>query len=238
MALYDDPDFFEAYAQMPRSREGLSGAGEWPQLEPLLPDLAGKAVLDLGCGYGWHSRYCVKCGAARVVGIDASSRMIAQAQRHGEDPVISYRVCDLLDYEYPEEAFDLVLSNLVLHYVADLDAVYRHIWQTLRPGGVFVMNIEHPVFTAGVDQQFLDGGVWPVTDYFYPGARTVQFVGHSVIKQHHTLTQILMGLIRAGFHLDAVEEVMPPPEWRAILPEEMRRPMMLLVRASKQKQDK
>lgn len=50
--IYDDYAFFEAYANMPRSRGGLASAGEWHQLQPLFPDLKGKKVLDLGCGYG------------------------------------------------------------------------------------------------------------------------------------------------------------------------------------------
>ena len=70
-------------------------------------------------------------------------------------------------------------------------------------------------------------------DYFYPGERETMFLGQKVKKQHHTLTQILMGLLRAGFRLTAVEEAMPPENWRAQMPEEMRRPMMLLVRAEK-----
>ena len=49
---YDNERFFEEYARMPRSMEGLSAAGEWHQLQPLFPDLKGKTVLDLGCGYG------------------------------------------------------------------------------------------------------------------------------------------------------------------------------------------
>lgn len=75
--IYDDPAFFAQYAQMPRSKEGLSAAGEWHQLRALFPPLAGKSVLDLGCGYGWHCRYAAGQGAARVLGIDASERMIA-----------------------------------------------------------------------------------------------------------------------------------------------------------------
>ena len=56
---YDDPRFFEQYSQMTRSRQGLQGAGEWRELQKLLPDFSGKRVLDLGCGYGWHCRYAV-----------------------------------------------------------------------------------------------------------------------------------------------------------------------------------
>lgn len=51
---YDNEKFFEEYAKMSRSREGLSAAGEWHQFKQMFPDLHGKRVLDLGCGYGWH----------------------------------------------------------------------------------------------------------------------------------------------------------------------------------------
>ena len=53
MNQYDNSGFFAEYAKMSRSQYGLEGAGEWHQLEPMFPELAGKAVLDLGCGYGW-----------------------------------------------------------------------------------------------------------------------------------------------------------------------------------------
>lgn len=233
MNKYDDPAFFEAYAQMSRSQQGLPGAGEWHQLQPLFPPLAGRTVLDLGCGYGWHCRYAAEQGAASVLGIDQSHRMIAEARRRNAAAGVEYRVWGLEDYDYPAAQYDLVISNLVLHYVADLDAVYARIRQTLRPGGVFLLNIEHPTFTAGVGQQFDAAGRWPVDDYYYPGPRETEFLGHRVQKYHHTLTQILNGLLRCGFCLEAVEEAMPPEEWREAMPEEMRRPMMLLVRAKK-----
>ena len=70
---YDDQEFFDRYAEMARSRKGLSGAGEWPVLKEMLPDLQGCRMLDLGCGYGWHCRYAVDQGASAVVGIDISN---------------------------------------------------------------------------------------------------------------------------------------------------------------------
>lgn len=233
MNHYDDPEFFAAYAQMLRSQLGLEGAGEWHQLQPLFPDIAGKHVLDLGCGYGWHCKYAAENGAEFVLGIDQSARMIDEAKKRNSDEIITYRVCDLLQYEYPASAFDLVVSNLVLHYIEDLDWIYSSVFQTLRQDGVFLMNIEHPVFTAGVNQCFASDGTWPVDNYYYPGERMTDFLGRRTIKQHHTLTQILMGLIRAGFRIEAVEEAMPPQTWRSQMPEEMRRPMMLIVKARK-----
>ena len=60
--IYDNQKFFDEYAQMTRSRQGLAGAGEWYQFRRMFPDLAGKNVLDLGCGYGWHCKYAAEQG--------------------------------------------------------------------------------------------------------------------------------------------------------------------------------
>lgn len=238
--IYDDMDFFDQYAKMPRSRQGLSRAGEWHQFKALFPDLSGKSVLDLGCGYGWHCKYAVECGAKQVLGIDLSEKMIREANEKNADPKITYRVCGLDEYDYPTDSYDCVISNLVLHYIADIDSILRKIYSTLKPGGIFLLNIEHPVFTAGVNQDWIyesDGKpqYWPVDDYFYPGERVTRFLGKTVIKQHHTLTQILMGLISAGFRLEVVEEAMPSADSMKIpgMSDEMRRPMMLLIKALK-----
>ena len=60
--IYDDESFFAAYAQLPRSVDGLDGAGEWPRLRTLLPPIEGARVLDLGCGYGWFCRWAREAG--------------------------------------------------------------------------------------------------------------------------------------------------------------------------------
>ena len=238
MNPYDNPEFFAEYTKMSRSQLGLEGAGEWHQLAPMFPDLNGKSVLDLGCGYGWHCKFAADHGAVQVLGIDQSSLMIREAQRRNADSRIEYRVCSIHDFDYPAETCDLVISNLVLHYIEDLQQVYRLVYRTLKPGGIFLFNIEHPTFTAGVRQQFAADGTWPVTDYYYPGQRTTDFLGYEVKKYHHTLTQILNGLLQTGFVLEAVEEAMPPQAWRDQMPEEMQRPMMLLIQAGKAAEDR
>ncbi|MCI5802106.1 MAG: class I SAM-dependent methyltransferase [Oscillospiraceae bacterium] len=238
--IYDNDGFFEAYAGMARSRDGLSAAGEWHQLQPLFPDVRGKSVLDLGCGYGWHCKYAVQMGAARVLGIDASRKMIARAKEINADEKIRYEVCGLEEYDYPEDTCDLVISNLVLHYIEDLEEVYRKVRRTLKKGGCFLFNIEHPVFTAGIREDWIydENGeplYWPVDNYYYPGERVTAFLGKMVAKQHHTLTQVLNPLPRNGFAIEAVEEAQPPGEMLSIpgMRDEMRRPMMLLVKAKK-----
>ena len=238
--IYDNEQFFQEYAQMSRSQNGLAGAGEWHQLKRFFPALSGMSVLDVGCGYGWHCKYAAEHGAGEVLGIDLSEKMIAEAKTRNADERIRYEVCGLEDYEYPKEKYDLVISNLVLHYIEDLDNIYRKVYRTLKNDGIFIFNIEHPVFTGNPSQEWTydENGMpkhWPVDRYFYPGARTTNFLGQTVIKQHHTLTQILMGLIGSGFRIEEVEEAVPSEEMLRIpgMEDEMRRPMMLLVRAKK-----
>ena len=137
---YDNDAFFAAYAEMDRSKHGLAMAGEWHQLQPLFPELRGKTVLDLGCGYGWHCKYAASQGARAVLGIDASRQMLEVAKARNADPVIQYQVCSMEEYGYPPAEFDLVVSNLALHYVADLDGVYQKVYRTLKPGGVFLFK--------------------------------------------------------------------------------------------------
>ena len=138
--IYDNETFFSEYSRMSRSVQGLAGAGEWRQLEPLFPELQGRAVLDLGCGYGWHCKYAASQGARAVLGIDASRQMLEVAKARNADPVIQYQVCSMEEYGYPPAEFDLVVSNLALHYVADLDGVYQKVYRTLKPGGVFLFK--------------------------------------------------------------------------------------------------
>lgn len=237
---YDNEQFFAAYAKMARSQGGLRAAGEWHQLKRLLPSFSGKQVLDLGCGYGWHCKYAAENGALAVLGLDLSRKMIEEAKKRNSDKVISYRVCGIEAYEYTENRWDIVVSNLALHYIEDIEAIFQKVYRTLKKDGVFIFNIEHPVFTAGVVQDWIydENGkpkYWPIDNYFMPGERKTSFLGCDVMKQHHTLTQILTGLLKQGFVLEAVEEAKPSETMLHIpgMKDELRRPMMLLVRAAK-----
>lgn len=239
---YDNKIFFAEYAKMPRSKDGLSAAGEWRQLKALFPPLQGKSVLDLGCGYGWHCKFAAEQGAKRILGVDLSGQMIEEAKKRNPAEQIQYRVCGMEAYEYPENTWDCAVSNLALHYIENIEEIFQKVHHTLKPDGVFLFNMEHPVFTAGAGQDWVYSEdhrplYWPVDNYFIPGPRNTRFLGCDVVKQHHTLTQILMGLLRHGFELQAVEEAEPPEEMMDIpgMRDELRRPMMLLVKAAARK---
>ena len=50
--IYDNQDFFDGYKKLRDDQYSANNLEEKPALFSLAPDLQGKAVLDLGCGYG------------------------------------------------------------------------------------------------------------------------------------------------------------------------------------------
>ncbi|OKO68110.1 class I SAM-dependent methyltransferase [Bradyrhizobium sp. AS23.2] len=234
--IYDNPDFFSGYSQLPRQVQGLSGAPEWPAIRAQLPDLAGKRIVDLGCGFGWTSRWMREQGAASVLGIDLSENMIARAKGSTSDNAITYRTADLETLELPERTFDLAYSALTFHYVRDFERLARMIHRSLAPGADFVFTIEHPIFMAATYPRWIedeDGRkIWPVNRYAVEGERRTDWFVKGVVKYHRTIGTTLNALIHAGFTIKAVEEFAPSREQireTPALEEEIERPMMLII---------
>ncbi len=238
---YDDPAFFARYSQMTRSIGGLEAAGEWPAFRALLPTLHEKKVLDLGCGFGWHCRYAREQQARSVVGVDLSEKMIARARESTNDSAIEYRQCAIEDLDFPAAEFDMVLSSLALHYVKHFDLVCRNVHAWLVPQGMFVLSVEHPVFTALAAQDWYYGPHgerlhWPLDHYQEEGPRQARFLDHNVVKYHRTVATHLNALINAGFTITTLSEPQPTQEMLETHPDmwdETRRPMFLLIAAAK-----
>lgn len=238
--IYDEPAFFAAYSRLERSREGLAGAPEWPALRAMLPDMRGRKIVDLGCGFGWFCRWAREQGAARVLGIDLSEKMLAQARSTTTDPAITYMRADLERLDLPESAFDLAYSSLALHYVEDIAMLLATVHRALVPGASLVMSMEHPVYTAPTPPGWsIDNKgrkTWPIDRYFIEGARHVDWLTSGVVKQHRTLGTIFNPLISSGFTISRIEEFCPTEEQIAARPqlaEERERPMFLLVAAAR-----
>ena len=240
---YDNERFFQKYSQMMRSQKGLQGAGEWRELQKILPDFCEKRVLDLGCGYGWHCKYAADHHAASVLGTDLSEKMIQTARTINAAPSIEYRRVAMEDLSFPECSFDVVLSSLALHYVEAFTPLVQNISKWLVPGGSFVFSVEHPVFTSyGTQDWYYDenGEIlhFPVDNYYDEGPREAIFLGETVIKYHRTVTTYLNTLLQNGFVLRHIIEPQPPEDMLELegMKDELRRPMMLLVAAVKQEQ--
>ncbi|HLY90484.1 MAG TPA: class I SAM-dependent methyltransferase [Acetobacteraceae bacterium] len=238
--IYDNPEFFAGYSQLGRSVEGLDGAAEWPALRALLPDLNGRSVVDLGCGFGWFCRWAREQGAARVLGLDVSDKMLERARADTADAAISYQRADLEQLELPEAAFDLAYSSLALHYVEQLDKLLATVHRALKPGGTLVFSAEHPIYTAPSRPGWMADAsgrrTWPVDGYLVEGPRTTDWLAKGVIKQHRTIGTYLNLLLRLGFRLMHVEEWGPTDAQiasRPALADERQRPPFLLVAARK-----
>jgi SAM-dependent methyltransferase len=238
--IYDNPDFFAAYSQLPRQVHGLDGAPEWPAVQAMLPALTGKRVADLGCGFGWASRWMQAQGAVSVLGLDLSQNMIARAKVETTNPAIEYLLADLETLELPETAFDLVYSALTFHYVEDFPRLARMIHKALISGGDLVFTIEHPIFMAAAHPHWMadqdERKTWPVNGYSVEGERRTDWFAKGVVKYHRTLGTTLNALIDAGFQLRRVKEFAPTREQIERMPElaeELERPMILLVSARK-----
>ncbi|HLP67323.1 MAG TPA: class I SAM-dependent methyltransferase [Rhizobium sp.] len=236
--IYDDPRFFSGYSQLPRQVHGLAGAPEWPALRARFPDVTDRHALDLGCGFGWVSRWLRDHGARSVLGVDVSRNMIARAQEMTADPAIDYRIADIETIELPGSAFDFAVSSLTFHYIRDFNRLVRTVYHALTPGSHFVFSIEHPIFMAATHTHWIsdeDGRkTWPVNRYALEGERRTDWLAEGVVKYHRTIATTLNALIGVGFVIEAVSEFAPTSEQireNPALEEELERPMMLLVSA-------
>lgn len=235
--IYDDEAFFDGYARLPRSVDGLDAAPEWPTLRVLIGDVAGPRVVDLGCGYGWFCRWVADAGAASVLGIDLSERMLARATAWPATPdAIRYERQDLDRLELPASTFDLAYSSLTLHYLVDLDRFLATVHRSLVPGGRFVLSAEHPLYTAPTAPGFVEGPdrreVWPLDRYLDEGPRTTDWLAPGVVKQHRTVATYVNALLTAGFTLTRIvewgpdlDQVAAEPSWAV----ERDRPPFLLM---------
>jgi ubiquinone/menaquinone biosynthesis C-methylase UbiE len=236
--VYDNWEFFEEYSRLGRSVEGLAGAAEWPALRAFVPDLRGLKVVDLGCGFGWFCRWAREQGAAQVLGIDVSEKMLARADSATSDGGITYARADMEMLDLPEASMDLAYSSLAMHYIEDLGKLLATVHEALVPGGQLIFSIEHPIYMAARRPEWVfdaDGRkTWPVDSYAVEGPRTTDWLAKGVIKHHRTMGTTLNTLVRCGFAIFRVEEWAPTDdqiETNPELAEERERPMFLLVGA-------
>jgi len=144
-----ETDYNTIAVQYKRAKEQpWRDAIETYSLMNLVGDLAGKRVVDVACGEGFFTRKLRSHGAAEMLGVDISERMIELARAEEADrPLgISYEVGDARDL-VPQQDFDLAVSAWLLVYAHDrdeLDRMCRGLARRLRPGGRFVTLTTNP----------------------------------------------------------------------------------------------
>ncbi|PRY39018.1 methyltransferase family protein [Umezawaea tangerina] len=191
---------------------------ERPAMLALVGDVAGRRVLDAGCGSGPLSAALRDRGAV-VTGVDASAGMLELARRRlGDDADL--RVVDLADpLPFADGAFDVVVASLVLHYLRDWGPTLAELRRVLVPGGRLIVSVEHPFV---ITQFQREAGEKP--DYFRTRERTEewQLSGQSARltfwdRPLHAMTDAFTA---AGFRIDVLSEPLPAPEARELFPED------------------
>ena len=241
--IFDNEAFFEGYRALREREDNLNVLLEQPAMRRLLPEMTGKSVLDLGCGYGHNCLDFVKRGAKEVVGVDISEKMLDVAKTESAHEKIQYINMSMTDIGSLEQGFDVIYSSLAFHYVEDFAGFARDIFEVMNSGGWLLFSQEHPIETATVDgkdhfncNEKGQRVSYTFSDYNRPGKRVVSWFVDGVVKYHRPLGAIITALAKAGFVIDTVEEPVPE-EWavnrRPSLSGEFIRSNFLIIRARK-----
>lgn len=240
--IYDNDTFFEGYKKIRDNKVNANNLFEIPALISLLPELKEKSVLDLGCGFGEHCCYYVNKGAAKVVGIDISEKMLEVAKKENSDPKITYLNMPMEDIAQIDEKFDVVVSSLAFHYIEDFAGVVENVYNMLNAGGVFIFSQENPLNTchSGGDRWTRDENgnkVYLNLSYYgLEGERESEWFVDNVKKYHRMFSTIVNTLVEAGFSVEKMIEPEPTEEILKKYPKYkdlFHKPDFLLVKARK-----
>ncbi len=177
---------------------------EGPAVAAHFGPIAGRPVLDLGCGTGRHTLALVQAGAY-VTAVDQSPEMMALARRKLTGHSIQWLLHSLpAPLPLPDEVYSLVVAGLVIEHVADLPALLTEVVRVLAPGGRLVLSALHPDRTAtGQRARFIDpqaGIRRPITTY------------------HRTIADYLGAAAAAGLRLVNEQTLVVPPDLAKTLP--------------------
>lgn len=205
-----------ADAYVKKNEEGAFNAYfERPSMLALLPPVRGLKVLDLGTGPGALAAELTDRGAL-VTAVDGSEAMLAAARsRLGERAAIFQLDLDLGLDGLSNSMFDVVVSSLTIHYIADLPMLAREMARVLAPGGVLAISTHHPI---------MDFPLSPSGQYFRSELIADQWeiagVPFEVRFFRRPLSVTLQAFLDAGLVLERVSEGVVGDELRQRFPEE------------------
>ena len=189
--------------------------GPWAPLENdlrLLGDVAGKRILDLGCGGGQCCIAFARQGAI-ACGLDLSDDQLEVArslarQEHVNVNFVRGGMEDLSQFSSAD--WDIVFSSHAFQYLTDVPACLAECWRVLRPGGVLVFSLDHPFRDCFFDQEDEELTIYASRNYFDNTPMRWLFGDTNVVmaSYHYTIAEWLEMLAQAGFTLRRLVE--PP----------------------------
>jgi SAM-dependent methyltransferase len=175
----------------------------------LLGEVAGRDVLEVGCGSAMCSRWLLAAGACPVA-FDLSAGMLAHAGASNGVPLVQ---ADAQAIPVRDATFDIAFSAFgAVPFVADSAAVMAEVARVLRPGGRWVFATTHPTRWAFPDSPDADG--LTATMSYFDRRPYVEFDGDgspSYVEHHRTFGDRVREIAAAGFRLlDVIEPEWPP----------------------------
>jgi SAM-dependent methyltransferase len=176
--------------------------------------LAGRRVLEIGCGAAQCSRWLAAAGAD-VVGFDLSAAQLRHARRLGFSTGITVPLLQADAQHIPlrGRSIDLACSAFgALPFVADSAGLLREVFRVLRPGGRFVFSVSHPLRWALPDDPGA-GGLTVTSSYFdrTPYVESDDAGEPTYVEHHRTMSDRVAEIVAAGLVLTALVE----PVWPA-----------------------
>ncbi len=209
--VYDDDTFFEKYNQKRKKGDSPNELIEQPIIDELIGQVKGKKILDLGCGDGKYGAELLKKGAKQYHGIEGSYKMASLARENLKCDNSIVEENDIEKAKLKRLEYDLVLSRLVLHYIEDLEMLFKRIGLSLKDRGEFVFSVEHPIITSCYESynKGIKRGDWIVDDYFDSGERINIWLGKKVVKYHKTLGEYWKIIKESSFEVIEIRESKP-----------------------------
>ena len=180
----------------------------------LLGELAGRRVLEVGCGSAPCARWLASQGA-HVVGLDLSAAMLRHAVHAARETGIPVPLvqADAARLPFADGSFDLACSAFgAVPFVADSAAVMREVARVLRPGGRWVFAVTHPLRWIFPDDPG-EAGLTVAQSYFdrTPYVEVDSAGNPTYVEHHRTLGDRIREIVAAGLVLEDLVE----PEWPA-----------------------
>jgi malonyl-CoA O-methyltransferase len=102
------------------------------------------SILEIGCGTGKNTAFLAALGT-RVHALDFSEGMIDKAREKVRAENVKFSLADLTQrWPCEDQAYDLVVCNLVLEHIEDLSHIFSEAFRALQNGGTFLINELHP----------------------------------------------------------------------------------------------
>lgn len=147
-AAYDDATFFKDYLTRRNRVESPNNSIEKPIILELMHDLNGKKVLDLGCGDAQFGVELLQKGCIHYDGVEGSDNMVREASKNLQTTTGHVYFSAMEEWNFPTETYDIVVSRLALHYLADLQGIFSAIYDALVSNGQFIFSVQHPILTS------------------------------------------------------------------------------------------